>query len=317
MSYEPTMTGLFQFSTVGDLENSVTKSSYMAQRFVDGRVRGAPVLNQIFRVSPETGEVKTYQMIYIRGHASHREMKCTDYKSIKIISNNRPPVTTFRCLAVMPPRGSMRVGILPGHPSLDRRRRKVEVGVEPRTFSSARLMFVNLRHLWRQSGISLNFKGCASRYNMDCFANHSLCVSASTNPELGSQKKMCIGDLSQGLCPPSKAPEVIIALSPTTLSQVPEENRLPSPPDDLSHTSMSGVWVFVCKSFCIVEVGETAQWSEREFTDRKARGSNPTFASQLPLSWFRKTGSIPAVVFPSGSMTARHRKGATVERFFC
>ncbi|KER25612.1 LOW QUALITY PROTEIN: hypothetical protein T265_14179, partial [Opisthorchis viverrini] len=57
------------------------------------------------------------------------------------------------------------------------------------------------------------------------------------------------------------------------------------------------------------------KWLDREFTDRKVRGSNPTSASQLPLSRLGQPGSIPALVLPSGGMAARHRKGATAERF--
>ncbi|KER25234.1 hypothetical protein T265_07273 [Opisthorchis viverrini] len=74
------------------------------------------------------------------------------------------------------------------------------------------------------------------------------------------------------------------------------------------------------------------KWLEREFTDRKAlatwrypnpranfglrvRGSNPTSASRLPLSRLGRTGSIPALLQPSGGRAARHRKDATVKRF--
>ncbi|KER24477.1 hypothetical protein T265_07847 [Opisthorchis viverrini] len=56
------------------------------------------------------------------------------------------------------------------------------------------------------------------------------------------------------------------------------------------------------------------KWLEREFTDRKVRGSNPTSASQLPLSRLGQPGRIPAFVLPSGSMAVRRRKGATSER---
>ncbi|KER20419.1 hypothetical protein T265_11021 [Opisthorchis viverrini] len=61
------------------------------------------------------------------------------------------------------------------------------------------------------------------------------------------------------------------------------------------------------------------KWLEREFTDRKVRGSNPTSATQLPLPRLGQPGSISALVLPSGGMAARHRKGATAERFlsFC
>ncbi|KAG5448643.1 hypothetical protein CSKR_104073 [Clonorchis sinensis] len=53
---------------------------------------------------------------------------------------------------------------------------------------------------------------------------------------------------------------------------------------------------------------------EREFTDRKFRGSNPTCASRLPLSRLGQTGSIPALAQPSDGTAVRHRKGATAER---
>ncbi|KER19934.1 hypothetical protein T265_11402 [Opisthorchis viverrini] len=57
------------------------------------------------------------------------------------------------------------------------------------------------------------------------------------------------------------------------------------------------------------------KWLEREFTDRKVRGSNPTSVTRLPLSRLGQPGSIPALVLPSCGMAARHRKGATAERF--
>ncbi|KER33773.1 hypothetical protein T265_12543, partial [Opisthorchis viverrini] len=55
------------------------------------------------------------------------------------------------------------------------------------------------------------------------------------------------------------------------------------------------------------------KWLEREFTDRKIRGSNPTYVSRLPLSRLGQPGSIPALVLPSDGMAARHRRGATAE----
>ncbi|KAG5454425.1 hypothetical protein CSKR_107190 [Clonorchis sinensis] len=59
------------------------------------------------------------------------------------------------------------------------------------------------------------------------------------------------------------------------------------------------------------------KWLEREFTDRKVRGSNPTrSASRLPLSRFGQPGNIPALLLPPGGMAARPRKGATAERLF-
>ncbi|KAG5443621.1 hypothetical protein CSKR_102520 [Clonorchis sinensis] len=49
-----------------------------------------------------------------------------------------------------------------------------------------------------------------------------------------------------------------------------------------------------------------ATWLEREFTDRKFRGSNPTSASRLPLSRPGQPGSISTLVQLSGGMTARY-----------
>ncbi|KAG5453399.1 hypothetical protein CSKR_110027 [Clonorchis sinensis] len=75
--------------------------------------------------------------------------------------------------------------------------------------------------------------------------------------------------------------------------------------------------VFACEPSCLVRDSEMAQWLERKFTDRKIRGSNPTFACQLPLSSLGQPGSIPALVLPSGGAAVRHRKGVTAERSFC
>ncbi|KAG5451144.1 hypothetical protein CSKR_102687 [Clonorchis sinensis] len=61
---------------------------------------------------------------------------------------------------------------------------------------------------------------------------------------------------------------------------------------------------------------EMAQWLEREFTGRKARGSSPTSAARLLLPRLGKPGIIPALVLPSSGLAVRHRKGATAERYF-
>ncbi|KER33353.1 hypothetical protein T265_00679 [Opisthorchis viverrini] len=68
------------------------------------------------------------------------------------------------------------------------------------------------------------------------------------------------------------------------------------------------------RSFLQEGVNEGARWPkwlEREFTDRKVRGSNPTSASRLPLSRLEQPGNIPALVQPSGGMAARHQKDRT------
>ncbi|KAG5441174.1 hypothetical protein CSKR_102727 [Clonorchis sinensis] len=58
------------------------------------------------------------------------------------------------------------------------------------------------------------------------------------------------------------------------------------------------------------------QWLEREFTDRKVRGWNPTSAPRLPLSRFGRPGSIPALMLPSGGMAVRRLKSVTAEWLF-
>ncbi|KAG5445635.1 hypothetical protein CSKR_104834 [Clonorchis sinensis] len=60
---------------------------------------------------------------------------------------------------------------------------------------------------------------------------------------------------------------------------------------------------------------ETAQWLEREFTDRKIRGSNPTSASQLPLSRLGRPGGIPSLMLPSGGMAPIHGLMHKMETF--
>ncbi|KAG5440970.1 hypothetical protein CSKR_109713, partial [Clonorchis sinensis] len=61
---------------------------------------------------------------------------------------------------------------------------------------------------------------------------------------------------------------------------------------------------------------EIARWLNRELTNQKVRGSNPTSASRLPLSGLGQPDSIPALVLPLGCMAVRHRKGVTAERLF-
>ncbi|KAG5452037.1 hypothetical protein CSKR_110645 [Clonorchis sinensis] len=69
--------------------------------------------------------------------------------------------------------------------------------------------------------------------------------------------------------------------------------------------------------WCVCETQQGTRWLkwlEREFTDRKFRGSNPTSASRLSLSRLGQPGSIPALVLPWGGMAARHRKAG---QFIC
>ncbi|KER25588.1 hypothetical protein T265_06990 [Opisthorchis viverrini] len=57
-------------------------------------------------------------------------------------------------------------------------------------------------------------------------------------------------------------------------------------------------------------------WLEREFIDRKVRGSNSTSASRLPLSRLERPGSIREPMPHLCGVAVRHRKGATAGRFF-
>ncbi|KAG5445126.1 hypothetical protein CSKR_103983 [Clonorchis sinensis] len=61
---------------------------------------------------------------------------------------------------------------------------------------------------------------------------------------------------------------------------------------------------------------ERVQWSEREFTDRKVRGSNPTFASRCPLSRLGQPGSIPALVPLSGAWQLGTARALQLNDFF-
>ncbi|KAG5442903.1 hypothetical protein CSKR_107392 [Clonorchis sinensis] len=57
-------------------------------------------------------------------------------------------------------------------------------------------------------------------------------------------------------------------------------------------------------------------WLEREFTDRRVRGSNPTSASRLSMSRLGQPGRIPVLVLPSDDMAVVYRKGVTAERTY-
>ncbi|KAG5452617.1 hypothetical protein CSKR_100442, partial [Clonorchis sinensis] len=71
---------------------------------------------------------------------------------------------------------------------------------------------------------------------------------------------------------------------------------------------------WVPDEICSTKEMRWPKWLEREFTDRKVRGSYPTSASPLLLSRLGQPGSIRALVLPLGGMVARHRKGVTAER---
>ncbi|KAG5442314.1 Tubulin-specific chaperone C [Clonorchis sinensis] len=96
--------------------------------------------------------------------------------------------------------------------------------------------------------------------------------------------------------------EITGGLSPRTLEVCLSVKRNPTP-NQPSHSSRLG-------AATVITLGTRwPKWLERELTDRKVRGSNPTSASRIPLSRLGQPGSIPALVQPSGGMAARHRKG--------
>ncbi|KER29163.1 hypothetical protein T265_13438, partial [Opisthorchis viverrini] len=53
----------------------------------------------------------------------------------------------------------------------------------------------------------------------------------------------------------------------------------------------------------------STKWLEREFTDPKLRGSNPTSTSRIPSYRLWQPGSIPALVPPFCGMVARNQNG--------
>ncbi|KAG5452092.1 hypothetical protein CSKR_107931 [Clonorchis sinensis] len=61
--------------------------------------------------------------------------------------------------------------------------------------------------------------------------------------------------------------------------------------------------------------GGVDQCLERDFPDRKIRGSDPTSASRIPLSRLGQPGSILALVLPSGCMAARHKRALQLNFF--
>ncbi|KAG5441168.1 hypothetical protein CSKR_102735 [Clonorchis sinensis] len=87
------------------------------------------------------------------------------------------------------------------------------------------------------------------------------------------------------------------------------EKPLPS----VHRASFDVVWFEWISSYfnrCYCPTARWLKWLEREFTDRKFHGSNPTSASRLPQSRLGQPSSIPALVLPSGGMEARHQKSS-------
>ncbi|KER26734.1 hypothetical protein T265_06096 [Opisthorchis viverrini] len=83
--------------------------------------------------------------------------------------------------------------------------------------------------------------------------------------------------------------------------------------DDARRCAACTIYIWLASSMPLIYRVRWPECLEREFTNRKVRGSNPTSASRFPLSRLGQPGSIPALVLPSGSVAVGHQKGATAE----
>ncbi|KER25654.1 hypothetical protein T265_06944 [Opisthorchis viverrini] len=174
------------------------------------------------------------------------------------------PVLAFRCLAVRLPKGSTTAGILPGCPSLDRGSREAEVGFEPRTFRSVNSRSNHLVHLAPSSHVFEKYTHLQINLVFTGDSIESLVYDVLQLNVLHTGRLMIqltrLGKLLRTLA------------YPCYLSALPtDENQQAS-------------WL---------------KWLEREFADRKVRGSNPTSASRVPLSRLGQPDSIPALVWHS------------------
>ncbi|KER22966.1 LOW QUALITY PROTEIN: hypothetical protein T265_14741 [Opisthorchis viverrini] len=114
----------------------------------------------------------------------------------------------------------------------------------------------------------------------------------------------------QAQSPGFRQPYVLLE---TKLHEISEYTLICKLTKEKKQISLQMSFALVIDSCILVHSGARwPNWLEREFTDRKVRGSSPTSASRLPLSRLGQTGSIPALVLPSGCMTVRHRKSVTV-----
>ncbi|KAG5446496.1 Cleavage and polyadenylation specificity factor subunit 3, partial [Clonorchis sinensis] len=193
----------------------------------------------------------------------------------------------------MPPEGSTRAGILLGCPSLDRRSRDTEVGSEPRTFRSARALVPIIRS---------DIRSTKTVSYLSQWLERELTGRKVRGSNPASASRLPLSRLAQ----PGSIPVLML----------PSGGMVARHRKCITAERLLSQWqVRLLKPVCIFPWGEIAQRLERERTDRKVRGSNPASASRLPLSRLGKPGSIPALMLPSGGMAARHRKGATAERF--
>ncbi|KER25459.1 hypothetical protein T265_07083 [Opisthorchis viverrini] len=112
---------------------------------------------------------------------------------------------------------------------------------------------------------------------------------------------------------------VLYRLGDSTMLDGPNVDQVDSTDDFLTDATLRGHHthhiLFLCQNYTLLW-GEMAQWLESELINRKVCGSDLTSASRLLLSRLGQPDSILALLLPSDCIAARHRKGATAERFF-
>ncbi|KER22241.1 hypothetical protein T265_09609 [Opisthorchis viverrini] len=245
-------------------------------------------------------------------HLPRRALIVIPHYSSTRVKSHRSAVAPFRCLAAMPHKGCTRAGILPSFPSLDRGSREAEAGFEPRTLWSMRCSDALTEHPVSYSTTNNNRSA----------VTHFRCLTSM--PFEGSTR----AEILPG-CPSLDRGSREAEVGFESLTFWSKSALLPT---KSWSCYCSAVTPFMCPAAMPPEGSTRAgilpgcpsldrESREAEFgseprTSRSVvRGLNPTSASPLPLSMLGQPGSIPALVLPSVSMTTRHRKSVTAERF--
>ncbi|KER20209.1 hypothetical protein T265_15371, partial [Opisthorchis viverrini] len=251
-------------------------------------------------------------------------------------STNRSAVTSFQCLAPMPPEGSTSAGILPSCSGLGGESQEAEIALQEA--QRAQFLVERAKQERQQKIVTADGEAQAAKLIGDAL---------SANPGYLKLRKIKAATQiarTEARWPKSLEREFtdrkVRGSNPSSASRLPLF-RLGRPGSTLAFVPPS------CGMAARHRRGATAErlgamlpgherssvrpsllchlkdalgaswpkWLEHEFTDRKVRGSNPTSTTRLPLSRLGQPGSIPALMLPSGGVAARHRKGATAERF--
>ncbi|KAG5449397.1 hypothetical protein CSKR_101160 [Clonorchis sinensis] len=194
---------------------------------------------------------------------------------------NHPAVAPFRCPTAMPPEGSTRAGILPGCLSLDRGSQGFLVGEAPRNKQV-------IKH-------TPFYDALVMTPYMNVLHDTKL-RQASVKQRLRTHIKNHPA-VAPFRCPTAMPPEgsTRAGILPGCLSL---DRGSRQPVDNHAHSAKS------CPVVTCEHYDEMAQWLGHEFTGRKIHRSNQT--AEQP-------DSIPALVLPSGGMSAGHQKSATAE----